>query len=108
MLVFKTTFSLAPYGEEYKESFAIFKLFNRKQAWDYLTETELKSKLIDEKEISDEEAMKRASSLIEYAYETIKKQFISGKIFDGKELVDMEAKNIDEFPTAMLKDIAQV
>lgn len=109
-MIFKVRFELAPFGEELKDSYAVFKLLDRNQAMDYVTTMSTMSTALNKENISDESAVKQSKAIFDHVYQTVKDSFLYGEVFDDttRSLRPMTKEDIDTFPLTVAKDITSL
>lgn len=105
-MFFKGRFELAPYGEEFVNSYVVLKFLDKNQIVKFTKRVAEAEKKID-KEEDTEKLLEGSTNVIELVYSLVADQFVEGSIFDNGEQRPMRKVDIEMFPPAIVKDLSR-
>lgn len=103
-MFFKGKFSLAPYGDEFANSYLTVKLLDKNQI------SKLNKELVEaSRELKDDadalDIVDGSERVMDILYRAVAEQFIEGQIFDGEGDRPMKKSDIENFPPAIIQEL---
>lgn len=95
-MIFTEKFELNKYGEEFKNSYILVKLFDKQHSIDYVKKMYELSKGLDiPNEKNNDQIMDESQATIDFAYQTVEEQFVEGLCYNRETKTEEPMKKED-------------